>query len=324
MTEAGRRHKLVVSIINYRTAEMTIACAQSALDDIGEIDAHVVVVDNASGDGSAERLSDWIDSLPANAPITLLRSPTNTGFSGGHNQGVSARAAEAYLLLNSDGYLRSGALSALLEALAARPEAGLVGARLESEDGTVQNSSFRFFSPVSELIRGARLSALTRLLRRWEPTLPAPPDPMLIDWVSFAGVVVRREVFDQIGLLDEGYFMYFEDMDFCLRAKRAGWSVAYAPEARIVHLRGGSAPVKRLAAARRRLPPYFYASRTRFFHRAYGWPGLLAANLLWTTGLCLGSLKRLAGRRRLTIEGEVGDLWINFLAPGGDRRAPEA
>ena len=126
-----------------------------------------------------------------------------------------------------------------------------------------------------------------------------------------------------IGPMDEGYFLYFEDSAYCLRARRAGWQIVHAPAARAVHLRGGSAPVKRLAAARHRLPGYYYASRTRFLYQAHGWAGLLAANLGWHLGRMLAWCRLLAGRDvPRAAAGEGRDIWTNFLDPLGDRLAP--
>lgn len=317
-----------VSIINYRTAEMTIRCVESALADLDgvgggdPIDGHVVVVDNRSGDGSADAIAAWIDRAGVGARVTLVRSATNSGFSGGHNQGVAARRAEAYLVLNSDALVRPGAVGALLAALRADPGLGIVGPRIEHEDGAPQISCFRFPSPWSELARGAGIAALDRALSRRAVAIGIEPDPAEIEWTTFACVLLRGSMAEAVGPMDEGYFMYFEDADYCLRAARAGWRVGHAPQARVVHFRGGSAPVKKLAAARKRLPGYFYAARTRFLHAAHGRAGLLAANLAWVLGRGLSFLKLLAGRTPRRVEREALDMWINVLDPRGDRRAP--
>lgn len=322
-SESGARCEMVVSIINYRTPEMTIRCVESVLADIGGRDVQVVVVDNRSDDGSADAIAQWIEAAGAAERVTLLRSRTNSGYSGGHNQGVAARAAETVLILNSDALVRPGALAALSEALRRNPRAGLAAPLLEHEDGVAQISCFRFPSPVSEFTRGAGLAALTSLFRSRQVALSVAPAPEEIEWVSFACVLLRRDMIEEIGPMDEGFFMYFEDAEYCLRARRAGWEIVHVPQARVVHLRGGSAPVKSLAKARKRVPAYFYASRARFLHAAYGHSGLLAANLLWTLGRGLSFLKVFDGRWPKRVRREATDLWINFLSPRGDRRAPE-
>ena len=314
---------LTVSVINYRTAELTIACIRSVLDDLAAtpgLSGHVVVVDNASGDGSAEAIAAFLDSLPAPAPVSLVRSDRNTGFSGGHNQGMAARPAEAYLILNSDALLRPGFLAALLAGMAEDPGAGLYAPRLEGADGVQQISCFRFPSPWSELIRGAASGPVTRLLARHDVPRELPHAPGQDGWASFACILLRDAVLRAVGPMDEGYFLYFEDAEYAWRARKAGFRLRHVPAARVVHHRGGSGPVKSLAQARKRLPGYYYASRTRFFRQAYGPAGPLLANLMWHLGRGIAGLRLLAGKPLpARTEGEARDLWTNILAPLGDR-----
>ncbi len=312
-----------VSIINFRTADLTIQCVRSVLDELDGIDGHVVVVDNWSDDGSADAIAEWIAAQGPDVPVTLVRSPTNTGFSGGHNQGIGARLASYYLVLNSDALLRPGFLGTLLAAArAAPPEIGFFTPRLEFDDGTPQISHFRFPGPISEFIRGAGSGPVTKLFARYDIPLGTEPDEDEVGWASFACILLSHAMVDEIGPMDEGYFLYFEDSEYCLRARRAGWRIRHVPAARTVHFRGGSAPVKKLVAARRRVPAYFYASRTRFLYQAHGWAGLLAANLLWHSGRAVAQLRRLAGKRvPATVEAEARDIWTNFLDPLGDRHA---
>lgn len=310
-------HTLVISIINYRTADMTLECVQSVLDDIGALDVQVVIVDNLSEDGSVEKIADWIAAQPAGTPVHLVRSETNSGFSAGHNQGMAALDAEYYLLLNSDTHLHPGCLRALLATAKNHPEAGLYAPQIEYEDGTIQESCFRFPSPASEFIRGANTGPVTRFLRRRVVPLGTDPDPKQIEWASFACILLNGRATREIGPMDEGYFLYFEDAEYCLRAYRAGWRVQRSPEARMVHFRGGSAPVKALAKARARLPAYYYSSRTRFFFQAHGYTGLWAANLLWNTGRIIALLRRLMGRHDIAKAAEGRDIWINIFRPLG-------
>ena len=321
--------KLVVSIINYRTGPLTIQCLEAVAADCatlgqGTATVEAVVVDNASGDGSAETIQERISAGTLGLSTQLVRSETNSGFSGGHNQAIGAVPADFYLLLNSDAMLRPGAIAALLGAAERHPAAGLLAPRIEYEDGTVQISCFRFASPLSELIRGAASGPLTRLLARHEVPLAMPPDPEEIEWASFACILLRGDMVRQVGLLDDGYFLYFEDAEYCLRAGRAGFRVVYVPEARVVHLRGRSGPVKTLARANARLPAYYHASRTRFLYQAHGRLGLFAANAAWMLGRCIAWLRPLGGQRIPPVApGQWRDLWINFRTPLGDRRARE-
>lgn len=316
-----------MSIINYKTADLTIAAAASVLEDIAQLSenesARVVIVDNASGDGSAQAIADWIAGLDRDAPVDLVLSDSNSGFSGGHNQGIAHMPAAFYLLFNSDAVLRPGCLSTLLAATRAHPKAGLFAPQIEYDDGEVQTSTFRFASPASEMIRAAQTGPLTRLLKNHVVALPDPESGSQIEWASFAGILLREEMVQEIGPMDEGYFLYYEDSEYCLRARRAGWGIAHVPAARMVHFRGGSGPVKTLQKQKKRMPPYFYASRARFLYQAHGRLGLWAANLAWYLGRGVALMRALLGRRPPTAaEHEARDIWINAFNPLGPRMAP--
>lgn len=338
--------EIVVSIINYKTADMTMDCVRSVLADLegdppeeagadaprrAPVDGHVVVVDNASGDGSDRVLAEWIEAETAarraegrSFPVSLVASPVNTGFSGGHNLGIGAMAARFYLVLNSDALLRPGFCATILETARAHPRAGLVAPRIEHEDGVQQTSCFRVPSPASEVIRGANTGPVTRLLKSADVPLDMPPPAGGIGWASFACILLRGEMVAELGPMDEGFFLYHEDTEYCLRARRAGWQIVYDGRPRAVHFRGGSAPVKGLARERKRLPAYYYASRSRLLYLAHGRAGLLLANLGWTAGWLLSRLRGALGRPNPNANAhEARDIWINFLTPLGDRRAPD-
>lgn len=316
-------YDIVVSIINYRTGDLTIQCVQSVLADLGYINGLVVVVDNWSGDGSADQIADWIASQPADTPVRLVRSPTNSGFSGGHNQGMAAAPADYYLILNSDAVLRPGFLQTILATATAHPRCGFIAPLIAYNDGETQNSCFRFHSPLSELIRAARAGPVTRMFQRHDVALGPDPEPAEIRWASFACIVVNGQMVQEIGPMDEGYFLYFEDIDYCLRGYRAGWEIRQERNATAVHFRGGSGPVKTLYAQRARLPRYYYSSRTRYFYKAHGLWGLIAANLLWYLGRLIKHLYVFTGRPvgRMT-RAEWRDIWVNIARPMGPRFAP--
>ncbi len=245
---------------------------------------------------------------------SVLRSAANGGFAAGNNLGIRSVRAGAYLLLNSDTLVRPGALRALREAMTARPDVGIIGAGLLTAHGGRDNSTFRVPSPISELLRGASTGILSRALSRFDVVIPSAEVPFEPGWVGFACVLVRREVIEQIGFLDEGYFMYFEDVDYCRRARAGGWHILYWPEATVVHLLGGSSAVTREESRHLRAPRYFYEARARYFAKFYGCGGLWLANILWCTGALLGLTRALLGRSRTHRQHEVQDIWIN----GGD------
>ena len=116
--------------------------------------------------------------------------------------------------------------------------------------------------------------------------------------------------------MDDGFFMYFEDVEFCFRARKAGWDIIHNPDAHVVHLRGGSSPVKEFTKMKKRLPRYYYASRTRYFNKLYGWNGLIVANLLWYAGRSISKLRELFMRKEQHIcDNQWIDIWTNWLNP---------
>jgi hypothetical protein len=318
------RAALGIVIINYRTPALVESCLASLGPQLETVDARVVVVDNCSNDGSAERIAEFLRTGPIwKGRIALLRSPTNSGFSGGNNLGMAALDAEFILLLNSDTLVRPGALAALLDAAKRWPDAGAIGPRLEDEDGTAQVSAFRFHSPLSEFLSAAATGPLDRLFRFAVVPLAVSEDAHQCDWASFACILLRRAAIEAAGPMDEGYFMYFEDADYCRAMKRAGWATVYDPAARVVHLRGGSSPVKSAMQAKKRPPAYYYAARTRYFRKWYGPLGHVAANLFWLAGRAVADLRAIAGKAAPALcERQVADQWMNWRAPLGDRREP--
>ena len=146
------------------------------------------------------------------------------------------------------------------------PTVGIAGSRLEDPDGTPQRSAFRFKSPLGEFEGQIRLGPVTRLLSRWVVAPPVVDCACKTDWVAGASMIVRRNVFDQAGLLDEGYFTYYDDIDFCFSARKCGWPTWYVPASRVVHLVGRSTGVN---TTPRRLPPYLLEARRRYFLKHY-------------------------------------------------------
>ena len=307
---------LAIIIVNYRTPKLVIDCLYSLQSEVKIGRDRVVVVDNASGDNSVEIIQQAITQNNWSQWVQLLPSAVNGGFSAGNNLGIKAIEADAYLLLNSDTIVRSGAINSLLQAMADHPEAGIISPRLEWADGTPQISCFRYRSPVSEMIESAQTGIITKRLKSYDVPIPVSDTPFQPEWTSFACVLIRREVIEQIGLMDEDYFMYFEDIAYCRKARNAGWKILHFPEARVVHLRGGSGSVKVDVALRKRPKPYLYASRARYFATFYGKTGLWFTNLLWLTGRTISFARELVGNKKPhTCEYEEQDIWINWLNP---------
>lgn len=265
--------RLLVSIVAYKAPELTIACLASIEPELASLPGtRVIVVDNASPDGAAEPVERAIAERGWGGWATLVRAPRNGGFAAGNNIALRLMPAEAEyaLLLNPDTLVRPGALRLLVDFLDAHPEAGIAGGRSEDLDATPQMCCFRFPSATSEALDRLGLGLLDRLFASRVVRLGIPEEPTPVGWVSGAFMLVRRAVIDRIGLMDEGYFLYYEETDFTLRAHRAGWTCWHVPQARIVHLVGQSSGVTVRDGAPRRVPRYWFESRRRYFVLNHG------------------------------------------------------
>jgi GT2 family glycosyltransferase len=296
--------KLLVVIVNYRTADLAIECLRSLATEVGGIPGtRVVVTDNDSGDDSVKLIQSAIEKH-AWTWASLMSLPKNGGFAYGNNAAItpalkSADPPEYVYLLNPDTVVLPGALNELVKFLDENAKVGIAGGRALNPDGTVRNSMFRFHSVLSELEGSLRLGVVSKLLRKHIIASPPPDEPSPADWVSGASMMIRRDVLEKVGLLDEGYFMYFEETDFCLRAARAGWPTWYVPASKIIHLVGQSSGVTGTKKWTKRRPPYWFASRHRYFRQHYGTLKTLAADVLWASGYAVNSvLQKLRGRPR--------------------------
>jgi GT2 family glycosyltransferase len=267
--------KLLVVVLCYRVPDLTIDCLRS-LD--GEIDrvpgSRVGVCENGTGGDAADRLRRAIDENGWDSWADLTVVEVNRGFCGGNNLVIraafeSADPPEYVLLLNADTVVQEHALDALVDFMDAHPRAGIAGSQLLSPDGVVQASPFRYMGIASELDRGLQLGLATKLLSR--PIEVDPSRPSRAEWVSGASQILRASMLRQIGLLDEGLYTYFDDIDICLRAERAGWEVWFVPESKVVHLEGASTGVQERAPQHaKRRPAYWFQARRRFFLKNYG------------------------------------------------------
>jgi len=309
-------HRLAVILLNYRTAHLTIDCLRSLVGQLDRERDCVVVVENGSNDGSAERIETAIRENGWTDIARVLPSDVNLGFPGGCNFGIRSVQAERIMLLNNDTLVQPGAVDEMLRVLDDRPDVGLVTPQPVGTDGQPQYACFRYRSPISEFLIAASTGPISHLLKRYEVLLPVSDEPREADWLGFPCVVIRRELIEEIGMLEEGYFLYFDDIDYCRRAHNAGWKVLNWPAAKIIHLGGASNPLEELAAARKRKPYYYYASRAWYFAKFYGRAGLLLANALWTLGRVISFARELVGNKQPhTSEREWLDIWTNCFNP---------
>lgn len=279
---------VLVVIVNYRTGPLVVECLRSLQAEIAAAPgSRVTVVDNRSPDHSADVIAAAIEREGWSSWVTLARSPVNGGFSYGNNHAVrpaleSADPPAYFWLLNPDCVVRPGALRALVDHFEAHPQVGIAGSSLEQADGSVWAHAFRFPSLWSELASGLRLSLAARLLKKHTVLLDMDVSrPAQVDWLPGASMMVRREVFQQVGLMDEDYFLYFEETDFCLAARRAGWLCWYVPASRVMHISGQSTGVTGRQATQNRRPKYWFDSRRRYFVKNHGWAYAAATDVIY-------------------------------------------
>jgi GT2 family glycosyltransferase len=222
----------------------------------------VFVVDNASSDGSA-------DMVAAQFPwVTLVRSPRNGGFAYGNNQALRQCRGNAILLLNPDAVIPPQGIRHLLERLDAHPEAGVVGPRLLRPNGSMHLACRRSFP--TPAVAFYRLSGLSRLFPRsprfgrYNLTFLDPNLAVEVDSVCGACMLARKVVLDRVGLLDERFFMYGEDLDWCMRARQAGWTVRYEPDIVVQHQHGAASRKRAL-----RTTYHFFRAMDLFYRKHY-------------------------------------------------------
>lgn len=246
-----------ITIANWNTRKDLEDCLQSLEAVRDEVPFEVIVVDNASTDGSpemVESLFPW---------VRLLRMPKNVYFTGAHNRALSLRNAPHAFLLNSDTIVHEGALKKLLDYSAAHPEVGVLGPKLLNPDGSLQFSCRRFPNPVATLFRNTVLGRMfpnNRFTRDYLMTDWSHDAPREVDWVSGAAMFVTQQAMEQVGLLDPNYLMFCEDVDWCYRVHKAGFKVVYLPQAEITHAIGRST-----SQAAKKMLLRFHASMLRFY-----------------------------------------------------------
>lgn len=289
--------RLLIAILNFRDTQVTIDClhtlAPCSFWQTKEAD--VVIWENATGPEAVKLLADTINNNNWQSWVDLKASPINLGFTGGNNRIIELglkrpEPPEYFLLLNSDTLVTEKSIQSLIDFMDSHPNAGICGSQLLSLTEEIQASPFRFHSLASEFDNALRLGAITRLLSRWTVVMPTPAESCKVDWVSGASMILRRSMLEEIGLLDEGFFTYFEDVDLCKRAHGKGWEVWYLPESRVIHLEGASSGIAHRVIKRR--PAYWFAARRRYYLKHHG-PFMAALiDAAYITGFTLWRIRR--------------------------------
>lgn len=268
---------LSIAIVSWNTRGLLDECLKSIFETTQGIEFAVVVVDNASSDGSQEMVREKYPQ------VRLIENTGNVGFSRANNQAYEAVESEFFLLLNPDTVVRGDAMKRMTDFLRDNPKAGAVGPLVLNDDGSLQYSWAKFPTVWSE--------AMGRLDRSIDGLAQAPItadevralEPFPTGWVGGCAMMVRREAARQTGLMDESLFMYCEETDWCLRLDRAGWGIWVEPRAEIVHY-GGKSSEQASESSRRQL----IASKASYFRKHFG----LGASVAVYTALSLRSYLR--------------------------------
>lgn len=301
---------IAVVIVNYRTPKLTLQCLAALAGEKASLPAlRAIVVDGGSGDGSAEeigaalaesRFRDWVSFLPL---------PINGGFGWANNQAMLRLARDRHppeliFLLNPDAEVMPGAVTALVDELAAHPRCAAAGSQLFDTDGRTTPSAFRFPSAGRELINAAASEKLGRLLGI-KPTVVRTSESAEADWVTGASVMLRSAALRESGLFDDGFFLYFDEVELMHRLHGLGWTVRFVPRSRVVHIEAASTGVTAAGA----MPYYWYDSRRRYFELTGGRISALVADLGFVAGRVLGAAKALATGKRHAVRGRAWDLF---------------
>ena len=261
---------LSIVIVSYNVRQELQNCLRSLHDAPPAVPHEIVVVDNASRDGTADATrSAWPD-------VTVIDSGGNLGFSAGNNVGIRASSGDLVLLLNSDTIVPAGALDGLLSRLDSVPGVVAAGPRLVDANGEPELSFGRMIGPINEIRQKVLLRTyasgwplVVRYVRR------ATREERLVDWVSGACLLVRRREAEAVGLLDERFFMYTEDVDFCASLRARGGKILFTPAAQITHLRGRS-----VATAPKATEVFYRRSHVAFYEKHHRiWAPALRAYL---------------------------------------------
>ncbi|MGD0796994.1 MAG: glycosyltransferase family 2 protein [Acidobacteriaceae bacterium] len=231
------QYEASVVIVSFNTRETLRECLESVLVETEGLRSEILVVDNNSRDGSAEMVER---EFPG---VRLIRAGTNLGFGSANNLALQQARGRYFVLLNSDAFFRSGALATAIRHMDENPDCGLAGGRLIGRDGQLQPSARSFHTIFDDLITLSGLAARfpkSRFFGRFDRTWADPNEPAEVDWVPGAFCIIRPSALVRVGLFNPIFFLYYEEVDLCLRIKRAGYRIWYWPDVFVVHIGGES------------------------------------------------------------------------------------
>jgi GT2 family glycosyltransferase len=302
--------------VSYRTAPLVMESLTRLAEERRreqKLDIRMLVIDNASSDAAplregiaANGWGDW---------VTVLESDKNGGFAYGNNLGFrfawdQKNVPDYFFLLNPDAEVRPGALGALVDFFEEHPTAGIAGSSLEGPEGDLWPFAFRFPSFFSELESAFGWGPISKLLAKHTTRREMGEEPAEVDWFPGASMMIRREVIEELGGMDESYFLYYEETDYLRRVEQAGWSAWYVPASRVMHDAGRSTGVTGTrTTVKSRLPDYWFESRRRYFSKNHGVLYAAATDVAFLAAYGLGRLKRaVQGRSDQNVPHIMSDL----------------
>jgi GT2 family glycosyltransferase len=261
-----------VIIVNWNTKKLLRDCLSSVCEHAGDIDYEIIVIDNASNDGSAEMVKNDFRQ------VILIENSENRGFAAANNQGIAVAKGRYVLLLNSDTIVLDNAIAKTVRFADENPQAAVIGCRVLNPDRTLQRTCFMFPSVLNMLLSSTYLYKLfpqNRFFGREQMTWWDRNDVRSVDVITGCFMLVRQEAIEQVGMMDEQFFMYGEETDWCYRFSQKGWKVMFAPVGDIIHF-GGQSTAKRPVA----MIVQLRLSILKFMKKHYSRPAYLAARLL--------------------------------------------
>lgn len=308
--------KVGIVIVNYRTSDMVMNCVDSISLTTESIKLNICIVDNFSNDDSPLALNNYIKRNNFEDRVSIIESKNNLGFAGGCNLAMKKLKADFdpdfYWLLNPDAEVKEKALNELLVVMHQDNRAGIAGSRLENRDGSERVAAFRFQSMATEFASAVSTRLVDRLFRVDHQHFRNRIKPTKCDWVSGASFLVRSEVFSDIGMLDEAYFLYYEEMDFCFQATIYDWSIYHVPSSRVIHIAGSSSGINAVNKPLIRRPQYWFESRRRYFVKNFGRVYAFITDVFWVFGHIISRFKnKVMGRKMNLPPHYLRDFWVN-------------
>ena len=255
-------HDLSIIVVNWNTRDLLAACLSAVKSTVKQISYEVIVIDNHSNDGSQDMVRGQFPT------VKLIANTDNAGFAKANNQGITISDGRYVLLLNSDAFVKENTLDRMVAFMDEHADAGMAGCKLLYEDGRLQPSCATFPTLATEFYIAVGLDKLfpksqifgKYLMTDWDYSTLRE-----VDVIMGAFMMVRKSVIEQVGMMDESFFMYSEEVDWCYRFKAAGWKVYFTPEVETVHIWGGSSKAVKVETLIR-----LYRARVQFFRKHYG------------------------------------------------------